>query len=44
MGGIVNSSRGILCAYKKPQYAGLDYKEAALKAAVDMQKDITRCL
>ena len=44
MGGVVNSSRGILCAYKKPQYAGLDYKQAALKAAVDMQKDITRCL
>ncbi len=44
MGGIVNSSRGILCAYKKPAYQGLDYKEAALKAAIDMQKDITRCL
>lgn len=44
IGGIVNSSRGILCAYKKPQYAGLDYKQAALKAAIDMKKDITRCI
>ena len=42
IGGIVNSSRGILCAYKKEQYAGLNYKDAALKAAIDMQKDLTR--
>lgn len=44
IGGIVNSSRGILCAYKKPEYAGLDYKQAALKASLDMQKDLTRCI
>lgn len=44
VGGIVNSSRGILCAYKKDAYKGLNYKEAALKAAIDMQKDITRCI
>lgn len=44
IGGIVNSSRGILCAYKKDAYKGMNYKEAALKAAVDMQKDITRCI
>lgn len=44
IGGIVNSSRGILCAYKKDAYKGMDYKQAALKAAVDMQKDITRCI
>lgn len=44
IGGIVNSSRGILCAYKKEQYAGLNYKDAALKAALDMQKDLTRCI
>lgn len=44
IGGIVNSSRGILCAYQKPQYAGLNYKEAALKASLDMQKDLTRCI
>lgn len=41
IGGIVNSSRGILCAYRKADYAGLDYKQAALKATVDMKKDIT---
>lgn len=44
IGGIVNSSRGILCAYKKDAYRGLDYKQAALKASIDMQKDITRCI
>lgn len=44
IGGIVNSSRGILCAYKKDAYRGMNYTEAALKAAVDMQKDITRCI
>ena len=44
IGGIVNSSRGILCEYKKDAYRGLDYKQAALKAALDMQKDIARCI
>ncbi len=44
IGGIVNSSRGILCAYKKDAYRGLDYKAAALKAAIDMQKDISKCI
>ncbi|MDE7208536.1 MAG: orotidine 5'-phosphate decarboxylase, partial [Clostridia bacterium] len=44
IGGIVNSSRGILCAYKKDAYRGLDYKQAALKATLDMQKDISRCI
>ena len=44
IGGIVNSSRGILTAYRKPQYAGLNYKDAALKAAVDMKNDINRCI
>lgn len=44
IGGIVNSSRGILTAYRKPQYAGLNYKDAALKAAIDMKNDINRCI
>lgn len=44
VGGIVNSSRGILCAYRKEKYAGLDFKQAALKAAIDMRDDITSCL
>lgn len=42
VGGIVNSSRGILCAYRKAAYKGLDYKQAALQAALDMKEDITR--
>lgn len=40
IGGIVNSSRGILCAYRKDKYAGLDYRQAALRAAIDMKEDI----
>lgn len=44
IGGIVNSSRGILCAYRKDEYRGLNYKKAALKACLDMRKDIMRCI
>jgi len=44
VGGIVNSSRGILCAYKKDAYRGLDYKQAALKAALDMRDDIGKAI
>ena len=44
VGGIVNSSRGILCAYRKEKYAGMDFASAALKAAIDMREDIKRCL
>lgn len=44
IGGIVNSSRSILCAYRNSNYSGLNYKEAALKAAIDMKKDINRCI
>ncbi|MCL2598961.1 MAG: orotidine-5'-phosphate decarboxylase [Firmicutes bacterium] len=39
-GAIVNSSRGILCAYKNPKYQGLGIFEAARSAALDMQKDL----
>ncbi|MDE6189669.1 MAG: orotidine-5'-phosphate decarboxylase [Clostridia bacterium] len=42
IGGIVNSSRGILCAYRKDAYRGLDYREAALKACLDMKEDINK--
>ena len=44
VGGIVNSSRGILCAYRKEKYAGMDFASAALRAAIDMREDIRRCL
>ncbi len=37
LGGIVNNSRGVLCAYKKK---GGTYYEAARQACIDMQKDL----
>ncbi len=40
LGGVVNSSRGILCAYKNEIYDGLNYADAARAACVDMQKDL----
>lgn len=44
LGGIVNNSRGILCAYRKPAYAGMGYAEAARAACIDMQKDLVNTL
>ncbi len=41
LGGIVNNSRGILCAYKK---TGGTYFEAARKACVAMQEDLRSVL
>lgn len=41
MGGIVNNSRGILCAYKK---RGGSYFEAARAAALDMRTDLLSVL
>ncbi len=41
LGGVVNSSRGIICAYRNEKYAGLNYAEAARAACVDMQKDLS---
>ena len=41
MGGIVNNSRGILCAYKK---RGGTYFEAARAAALDMRADLKSVL
>lgn len=40
LGGIVNNSRGIICAYRKPQYSGMNYAEAARTACIDMQQDL----
>lgn len=40
LGGIVNNSRGIICAYKKPEYSGMSYSEAARAACIDMQQDL----
>ncbi|MGN0814621.1 MAG: orotidine-5'-phosphate decarboxylase [Candidatus Coproplasma sp.] len=40
LGGIVNNSRGILTAYRKPEYSGMNYAEAARTACIDMQQDL----
>lgn len=40
LGAIVNSSRGILCAYKNQKYKGLDYVAAAKAAVIDMREDL----
>lgn len=44
LGGIVNSSRGIICAYKNPQYSGMSYYEAARAACIDMQQDLANAI
>jgi len=44
LGAVVNSSRGILLAYKKEQYAGLSVAEAARQAVLDMKQDILGAL
>ena len=41
-GAIVNSSRGIMCAWKKTGNNGADYREAARNAAIAMRDDICR--
>ncbi len=40
-GGVVNSSRGIICAYKDARYRGMNYAEAARAACIDMQQDLS---
>ena len=39
-GGVVNSSRGILLAYKKPEFSGLGFAEAARAGTVRMRDEI----
>lgn len=41
LGGVVNSSRGIICAYKDARYSGMNYAEAARAACIDMQQDLS---
>ena len=43
-GAIVNSSRGIICAWQKTGKNGEDYQEAARNAALAMRDDIGRFL
>lgn len=40
LGGIVNNSRGIICAYKKDKYKGQTFAQAAENAVIDMREDI----
>lgn len=42
LGAIVNSSRGIICAYKTEKYKGTDYAKSARMAALDMKRDLNR--
>lgn len=44
IGGIVNSSRGILTAYKKDKYKGMNYADAARQASIDMKDDLNRAI
>ena len=39
-GAIVNSSRGIMCAWKKTGKDGMDYQEAARAAAEQMRDEL----
>jgi orotidine-5'-phosphate decarboxylase len=39
-GGVVNSSRGIITAYKKHENGSMDFGENARKAVLDMREDI----
>ncbi|MCB6366790.1 orotidine-5'-phosphate decarboxylase [Intestinibacillus massiliensis] len=44
LGAIVNSSRGIMCAWKKTGNNGADYKEAARAEAIRMRDDIVAAI
>ncbi len=44
LGAIINSSRGIMCAYQKQGLPGEAFAEAARKEAIRMRDDIMSCL
>lgn len=44
LGAIVNSSRGIMCAYKKGDWKEEQFAEAARAEAIRMKNDLTRVL
>jgi orotidine-5'-phosphate decarboxylase len=44
LGAIINSSRGILLAYKQKQYDGLSSAQAARQAVKDMNREISAAL
>lgn len=43
-GGVVNSSRGIILAYRKPQYQGMSFAQAARAEVIRMKEDIASAL
>lgn len=46
-GAIVNSSRGIICAYQQENYASFGqeaYAEASRQAVIDMREDINQAI
>lgn len=44
LGAIVNSSRGIICAYQKDKYKGMHYAEAAYNACLEMKEDLNKVI
>jgi len=44
LGAIVNSSRGIMCAYQKDGFDEREYAKAARAEALRMKEDITSCI
>lgn len=44
LGAIVNSSRGIIAAYKNTKYTELQFAEAAREAVIEMKKDLKSVL
>jgi len=43
-GAVVNSSRGILCAWQKTGKDGADFAQAARDAAIAMRDDLSRAI
>lgn len=43
LGAIVNSSRAIMCAYKKKNMNETDFAKAAREEAIDMKNQINYC-
>ena len=43
-GAVINSSRGIMCAYKNGSFDGRDYAKAARIEALRMKDELNRCI
>jgi len=44
VGAIVNSSRGIIAAYKNERYQGMDFAQVARQAALDMKVELNKVI